>query len=227
MNNSPRESIIIPIITVIVFVAAIWLIKSSGYLKPNLFLFEQTPVEDNATDFSTSDLSSTAGDPFMEFNQYKKATLFQALKQKVITPNVVTKDFIINKSVKISTSGKFKDIYIFVEAATGNPLRNINQYESIYFYVDSGKNGGHLLRNKSLSMPAGNGAYTSLLYKDVIPLIQLPYDESKPPKSLDLKSIMNITGVHFVGGFVSTLSYGELRKITIGYTCETEGCSIK
>jgi|GEM_PF-3396849 len=187
--NILTEYVLPPILAVSVSIVGILILFEKTNLFDGVVLEEgRVPVEEDATDFTEEDLEGPHDSLFEEYLAFKEGKKLQVLTNSIYTPSIVTKDFIISKSVKIETSGSFKEVYLYIEGRAGQPFRSLNEYESIYFYIDSGLNGGHLYMPDSL--PVDGGKFTTLLFKNKISIIQLPYDEVKEPQEIDLKEIL-------------------------------------
>ena len=172
---------------------------------------------------------------FKDYNNYKNLPQLSIYKN-FITPAEINRKAIIETSKKIKVEGFFEEVYLFVKAGVGQKLNPLGTYDSIYFYIDTGDDGGHLIRSRSFPIEKKNvekengDNYTILLYKNTIPMTFLPYKEREPSKSIDLLNKLNnnkYQGKHYLGVFVSTEQYGEIVEMSIGYKClEESKCSI-
>lgn len=154
---------------------------------------------------------------------------FVALKEmKNITPisdqrgyvKKTTQEIVGSQEIILTGSGRIARGYLYVEASVDNG-RPLTIYDSVYIKLNLV--GGHLLRNKSLSVPTASG--TALLYPlNSIPyLANIPYDETRIGRLADWVAIFNQTKTPALLSFISTnRDGGVIRKITISYECEKE-----
>lgn len=163
---------------------------------------------------------------FEKYQKMEKITLFrnfvttEAMKNK----NSVSETLIAN-SKKISAVDNIKNAFLYIKANTGTPPSPLTQYDSVYVYIDTGSYGGHLLRRLSLIRAtelSEKEEITELLYDfKRIPVTHIPYDDNaKPDKVIDFLDILKQPDYHYFGAFVSTLKYGNLIELTIGYECD-------
>lgn len=122
----------------------------------------------------------------------------------------------------LSVSGNIKGAYLYIKSgvsrngASFGPLTN---FDSIWFYIDGGDFGGHLLRSKAIITRQSEDGLTELLYDlSVIPFTVLPYYDSAIPivKNMLIEKI-NTPGNHLIGAFVSTLDMGRIFEMKLGY----------
>lgn len=168
---------------------------------------EKKKEEENLTDFQK-----------FASKEYSKVVLFQ----DAITPRIIDKETVIKLTKKIKITEPITDGYLYIKAGVDSPLHSLTQYDSIYFYIDDGVNGGHIIRTKSLPIEETSGQITELLFpiNEIILDPDLPYDENTPDskvRKINLLKILQEPGDHFIGSFVSTLRYGVLLELTIGY----------
>lgn len=189
------------------------------------FVKKQQPLPREITTLTKEDLAKRKGGgeeekltDFEKFNrkEYSKVILYQDF----VTPKNINREAVIKLTRKLKVIEPITDGYLYTEAGVDTPLRELTQFDSIYFYVDDGKNGGHILRSHSLPTEELDGGITRLLFRlnEIYVDPTLPYEETpQNPKRVDLLSILQEPGDHFIGAFVSTLRYGELIQFTIGY----------
>ena len=130
---------------------------------------------------------------------------------------------IANITKILVTSGEIKDAYLYIKAGVSRdnaPFGMLTNFDSVWFYIDGGDFGGHLLRSQAIIRRQGEDGTTELLYNlKEIPFIGLPYSDSASPRIKNiLDDVLNINGEHFVGSFVSTLGIGEIFELKIGYS---------
>jgi len=134
----------------------------------------------------------------------------------------------------IRSDGNVANAYLFVNVSVdnGKPLKI---WDSIYISLSKEINGyqqypldGHLLRGKSLPVPA-MGTTTVLLYDlSHIPFVSIPYSEEKKPEYKDwLKLLRSATTFQFETFLSSKRSGGRIEEISIGYECEQESPDCK
>jgi len=129
---------------------------------------------------------------------------------------------------------KIKEAYLYIRAGAsrGNdPLGSLTGYDSIYFYLDNATYyGGHLLRSKAIWSRVNMDSTELLFDLSKLPFTILPYDDSvEPVRTPNLIELLNETDVnieievpqgsnkHFIGSFISTLGYGRIFELKIGY----------
>ncbi len=188
--------------------------------------------EDAPFVFDPSDFDNS----FKEYNEYLELDKIKIYDNPIVTPNIISDATIKAISRRIETKGKFEKAYLYVSAGIeekNNPLTNL---DSIYFYFDTGKTGGHLLRIKTLPIELETDS-TELLYDaNNIPVINLPYTDN--PKAeritrLNLLEILNSENggynrKHYIGAFISTTKFGNILNLSIAYKCvEGSDCGIK
>jgi len=176
--------------------------------------------------------SSIFEQKFKEYNEYEKLPKVEIYKN-FTTPSEINTKTIVENSKRIKTEGEFEDVYLLVRCGVGEDLNSLGSYDSFYFYIDTGDSGGQVLRSKSFPVNKGGMKNTALLYKNEIPITYLPYKDREPSKFINLLEKINSENggygrKHYLGAFVSTLQYGEIIEISIGYKCKSESkCSIE
>lgn len=170
---------------------------------------------------------------FEKFQSYQKITTYKDF----VTPAEINKfcldtarndemckETIAKLTTKLQVSGNVEDAYIYIKAGvsrSGMPIGQLTPYDSVYLYLDESKNGGHLIRPKAIIYRSSEDGLTELLYKlDNLPFTHLPYSETASPdenKNSNLLSILKTNGTHYLGSYVSTLGYGEIFELVIGY----------
>ena len=131
----------------------------------------------------------------------------------------------------IGTQPLITKAYIYIKAGVSRenkPLGVLTKDDSIWFYVSDNIEkvksehtfaGGHLLRNKAIINKTNEDGLTELFFEiSQLPITVLPYDESNEPVKTDnALELLNEGGKHFIGGFVSTLGFGKIIEMKIGY----------
>jgi len=182
-----------------------------------------------------------------EFNEFiaLKNNSFSYIKlyDNLRSPGIINTETIVENSKRIETSGKFEKAYLFVRAKvdrTDSSSRNLKNGESIYFYVDTGESGGHLIKNKTFKIDDEKlelNDESAYLYKSSnLELTSIPYQENNTPvlRRISLLEVLNSDNggynrKHYIGSFISTnLGEGTIIELGIAYKCETGyACSIK
>lgn len=184
--------------------------------------------KDATLDITKEDIEKQK-DIYKEYNFFLSLPRTPLLTQAgFITPLKITKEVVINNAVHIQTKGKIAKALLFVRAGVDNPLSRLTQYDSIYFFIDDGRNGGHLLRSASYNIPPTENRTTELLF-DIsrLPLVDIPYNEKSQPNYLNVLDILNKEGSHYIGMFVSTLRFGKVEETTVAFQCEDKSdCAI-
>lgn len=157
-------------------------------------------------------------------SEYPDYEAYKSLSNKIIlvndNPSFVTKDYKkigeVNKNFLLT--GKFRRAYIFIDASVDNG-RPLTVYDSIYIMMNY--KGGHLLRNKSLSIPPSDT--TKLLYdmREISYIKSIPYSENKQPLFANWLDELNSKEIISFYSFLSSWRTGGLiKEITIAFECE-------
>ncbi len=177
--------------------------------------------KDAVLDITKEDIEKQK-DIYREYNTFltlSKTPLFS--ETGFITPSKITKEVVINNAVRIQAKGKISKAFLYVRAGVDNPLSRLTPYDSIYFFIDDGKNGGQLLRSASFNIPPTENRTTELLFDlSYLPLVDIPYNEKDKPRNINVLDILNKETGHYVGMFVSTLRFGKIEEAIIAYQCE-------
>ncbi|MFA6184496.1 MAG: hypothetical protein WC682_05390 [Parcubacteria group bacterium] len=172
-----------------------------------------------------------ASSDFDKFNSYKK---FDVYPDGIVTPlnfvNNAEKD-LKNAGRKIKISGKIEDAYVYIRAGAndqnGKFTSIMRQYDSIWFYISNGHFlGGQLDVGQSIF--GGTSELTDLLFnlKSVPVADDLMQYKKGFFKSENLLSELN--GERTIGSLVSTVRYGRIDVLEIGYKCvENSDCNIE
>jgi len=148
-------------------------------------------------------------------------SLIQACEDKKRIPEKCNEE--IARITKIfNTENGIIEAYLYVRAGAsrGNySLGNLTENDSIYLYIDDAKQyGGHLLRSQAVWSKANIDSIELLFDLKSIPFTHLPYDDfAKPDKKPNIINVLNQSNKHFVASFVSTLGYGKIFELKIGY----------
>ena len=148
-------------------------------------------------------------------------SLIQSCEDKKRIPEKCNTE--IAKITKIlNTKAKIVEAYLYVRAGVsrgGFSLGNLTENDSIYFYLDDARQyGGHLLRSQAEWSRINNDNIELLFNLKSVPFTHLPYNDlAEADKSLNLIDILNQSDNHFVAGFISTLGYGKIFELKIGY----------
>lgn len=177
---------------------------------------------------------------YLQFGEYTKlieSGKYISLYENFTSPKNIDVKKIVDISRRIRTYGVFEKAYLFVSAGVENGELTLG--ESVYFYVDTGDKGGHLIKSKS--NPIDNeiieNNYSNFLYKArEIPLTSLPYKENSTPitRSINLLEIINSENhgydrKHYMGAFISsTRNNATIYKLNIAYECsQNSECNIE
>ena len=149
-------------------------------------------------------------------------SLVQACEDKKRIPEKCNAE--IAKITKVViTKSEITEAYLYIRAGVsrgGAPLGNLTENDSIYFYLDDAKQyGGHLLRSRAEWSRINTDSIELLFNLKSIPFTHLPYDDlADPDKTPNLIGILNESDKHFIAGFVSTLGYGKILELKIGFS---------
>lgn len=167
-----------------------------------------------------------------EFNSFEKVSIYP---EGLITPlGLITacedkkKDsYKCNKELAkitrvLKTEGQIQKAYLYMKVGVsrgGSPIGLLTGFDSVWLFVDSVYNSGHLLRSKAILNRQTKEGLTELLFNlHSIPFTHLPYDDNrKLDKEPDVLGSLKEKGEHLIASFVSTLGYGKLEELTIGY----------
>jgi len=130
------------------------------------------------------------------------------------------------KNIKLN--GKIENGYLIAQAYVDGGSK-LTKVDSIY--VNLVDFGGHLLRDKSLSVPESASGHTLILFnlKNVPYLKSIPYDESRIGSTSNWMNILNSNRNQLIHAFLSSARKGgKLVKVYIAYKCnnETPNCEI-
>ena len=148
-------------------------------------------------------------------------SLIQACEDKKRIPEKCNEE-IARITRVLNTESGITDAYLYIKAGVsrgGSPLGNLTENDSIYFYVDDAKQfGGHLLRSQAKWSRINIDSIELLFDLSSIPFTHLPYNDlAKPDKTPNLIDVLNQPDKHFIAGFISTLGYGRISELKIGY----------
>jgi len=154
---------------------------------------------------------------YPDYEAYKSLTKVNLVKDNT---SFVTRDYkkIGEVTKKIIVSGKFRRAYVYINASVDNG-KPLTIYDSIYMTLN--RDGGHLLRNKSLAVPASD--VTQLLYDlRMIPYIKnVPYSEDGTLLFANWLKKLNSQAASSIYTFLSSWRAGGLiKEITIAFECE-------
>ncbi len=178
-------------------------------------------------------------DEFEEFNKFwdlkNKPDRYIKIYENFVTPSEISSKVIIKNSKRIETSGKFEKAYFYVVAKVDKKdtdNQKLIDGESVYFYIDTGEKGGHLIKSKTVELDKEkiDSTVSSFVYKiSNIELTSIPYREISTPifKEINLLEILNSENSgyyrrHYIGAFVSSnKGKGELIELGIAYECKS------
>lgn len=148
-------------------------------------------------------------------------SLIQACEDKKRIPEKCNAE-IVKITKVLNTETGITDAYLYIKASAsrgGSSLGNLTENDSIYFYLNDAKQyGGHLLRSRTEWSRVNTDSLELLLNLKSVPLTHLPYNDlAEPDKTPNLVDVLNQSDKHFIAGFVSTLGYGKISELKIGY----------
>jgi len=154
-----------------------------------------------------------------EENINKEVVLYESF----ILSNQKDKNAILRNSRLIQTRGKIKEGKLKFTASTTEKGIDEKQIHSIYFYIDTGKTGGHLgAFKKNSKVQKGEGTFNVLTspYNNSFDLNDVKISVTPSgQKSINLIDRLNDNRTHYVGAFESTGIYGQLDDLHFEYTC--------
>ena len=177
-------------------------------------------------------------DKFEEFNKFwdlkNKPNRYIKIYENFVTPSEISSRAIIENSKRIETSGKFEKAYLYVVAKVDKKDtsdQKLTDGESVYFYIDTGEKGGHLIKSKIIELDKEklDNTVSNFVYKaSNIELTSIPYRDVSTPvfKKVNFLEILNSENSgyyrkHYIGAFVSSnLGKGELVELGIVYECK-------
>lgn len=185
-------------------------------------------------------------DEFEEFNKFwdlkNKPNRYIKIYKNFVTLSEISSKAIIENSKRIETSGKFERAYLYVVAKVDKKdtdNQKLIEGESVYFYIDTGEKGGHLIKSKTIELNKEklDNTASSFVYKTSnIELTSIPYRDISTSvfKEINLLEILNSENSgyyrkHYLGAFVSSnKGEGKLIELGIAYECKSGYlCSIK
>lgn len=170
--------------------------------------------------------------PLGEYKKYKQVNVYP---EGLVTPKGLIKacthgsrkpekcnSEIASITQLIESEKNIEVAYLYIKAGVSRenqPLGPLTKYDSVWFYLDNSKFGGHLLRSRALINRQSKDGVSELLFDlSQVSFTKLPYDnKANPLKEKDILSQLNNGSRHFIGGFVSTLGYGRILEMKIGY----------
>jgi len=196
---------------------------------------------DKLPDFDPSQFDNKYTE-FNEFISQQDSNKYIRLYENFESPKIINSAVIVENSKRIEISGRFEKAYLSVKAGVirdDDFITPLTNGESVYFYIDNGDKGGHLIKSKSLKIDPSklSSRSSSYLYKSSkIEFTSLPYRDGAAQvlREINLLEILNSENGgynrrHYIGSFVSTnLGEGVLLELDIGYKCLSGFiCSIK
>lgn len=175
---------------------------------------------------------------FNQFTDLKNQGKYIEIYNSLVTPEVVTTNDIVALSRRIRTYGEFDNAYLFVSAGSGDDGK-LKDGESVYFYIDTGDSGGHLIKAKTLLIPEEkvDTTHSTFLYGAAnLVLTSIPYEDENTPviRTLNLLDVLNDENhgydrKHYLGAFVSSSRADPtLYELGIAYSCvELSDCGIE
>lgn len=165
--------------------------------------------------------------PDIDQNEDKKITLYKDF----IFRDSVTSESIVNQSRLIKVTGTIKSAELFVKANTTEYGYDTNRKHTVYFYIDSGQQGGHIGVIKENNLVVSGDFFTKESENGLekyYHLDALPLSTSNGQQTLNVINVLNAQQNHYIGAFVSTGIYGVLDELSIEYTCadSTPDCEI-
>lgn len=183
--------------------------------------------------FDPNEAEKKKFDVYDNLGEMQKAIVYA----NFLSPNFPTPDGIYGISKKIEISGKenFEKIFLYVDASAGT-ASPLSARDSIYFYINDGLSGGHLVRKNSLPTRKSEIS-TRVLYDLMQPMefTSVPYVDSNPKIVLKRNFYEDIIrkvslSRFFIGTFISLggdSGTGRINELAIYYTCKQElPCSI-
>ena len=207
------------------------------------FLKEKPPVQIIQPDFSKEDIEKIKEkeigkeqekDKILRFyKELKQAdiykgglitpiSLIQSCEDKKRVPEKCNEE--IARITKVfNTERGIVEAYLYIRAGVSrgdSALGNLTENDSVYFYIDDAKQyGGHLLRSQAIWSRVNIDSIELLFDLKSVPFTHLPYNDlAKPDKTPNIINVLNQPNKHFVGSFISTLGYGKIFELKIGYS---------
>ncbi|MFA5855134.1 MAG: hypothetical protein WC846_02505 [Candidatus Gracilibacteria bacterium] len=148
-------------------------------------------------------------------NNTKAITLYK----NFIFKDSIDTTSIMENSKLIKITGKIATANLKIKAEPSEYGSDPNRKHSVYFYIDSGTNGGHIdaQKDKTGSITEGYFTITTGGIDKQYDLSSLPLSGHSSP--LNVMEILNASEKHYIGAFVATGIYGILDDFTIEYTC--------
>lgn len=154
------------------------------------------------------------------------------------TPETINTETILRNSKKIKVSGNLENVYMYIRATVLDKEWSLLRKNSIYFYLDSGTQGGHLgairktRQSSELQDYEGDNIEGVFLSRDVPVEFVLDLTKeiqvsanigstgSRPVNFFDkLKSV----GTHYLYAYVSKRKYGRIEELSFLYSCKEAG----
>lgn len=166
-----------------------------------------------------------------KYDSYKKISMYP---DGIETPDnyiANASESLTNAGRKIRFVGEIEDAYIYIKAGANDGEGNFTsiqkEFDGIWFYiVNNNFNGGQL--DLSRSKFSETSELTELLYN----IKSIPVAENLEQYRIENFKTLNLLGElkdnRFIGTLVSTMRYGKILELSIGYKCvEGSSCTIK
>jgi hypothetical protein len=109
----------------------------------------------------------------------------------------------------------------------GYPPSVLAEKESVYIYLHSPANGGHLFKPKSLIAEQSSGGESEYLFSLAeIPVTTLPYGNENTFTSKKWLQVLQNKGVYYLGAFVSANRYAAIREIGFAFNGNQQSLSV-
>lgn len=171
---------------------------------------------------------STNPDLFPDFQPAPTSTGI-TLYDDFVFDDIISSPNIIKKSRIIRLEGKLESGSLYVKASARPEFCwDKARKHSIYFYIDSGDNGGHIdTERKDAVIVRGGFTNDDKTYENTFPLTTVPVSKRvNGYTTIDVLSILDDQKSHYIGAFVATGKCGILDELRIDYTCKTPDCRI-
>lgn len=196
----------------------------------------EAPIVQIEPDLNKEKISEIKNQTRGDFEKYLQYTKVDIYSNGLVTPTSLTqacKDKGGNKencnreiaqiTKTLSTNGEIENAYLYLKVGVSRedlPLGQLTQFDSVWFFVNESNYSGQLLRPKAIINKQSDEGVTELLYSlKEVPFTHLPYNDGAVPDKIAniLDDQLNKPGKQFIGAFVSTLGYGKILEMKIGY----------
>lgn len=217
------------LLTLIGTLAVLWFYKA--VIEPRYTIAPLNIGKDGNTQF-IKDVGETTPTDLQKYNSYKQVSIYSNGFETPLDYKNNADKALASAARKIKVVGEISDAFIYIKAGTNDERGNLSgvkpEYDGIWFYIQNGKFiGGQLdLSRSRFGMPS---EVTELLFNlKEVPLAKNL--EGYRKEQFTVQNLLNeLVGEKQIGALVSTVRYGKIIDLKIGYKCagDQDDCLIE